>query len=353
MSYRRCSVLFVVGGIIALGGRPIDSITLQPCTPMASMQGISAQDQDSMSFDNAPMYLFVSQMMRRLDIAAILVDSNVQLQGSVTIHKDAPVSKQELMSFFVDALRDRDAVLVKSGGIMQIVPISRASGEGFETATSPADIVPRVPGGNVRMRFDNASISDFISGIADLLHITPIVISPAIRGNVTLLNEAAITRDLAYSILSTVLKNNDARIIESAANYQVVPASRDVPQGWKVFDRQPALDRSAGGQRRYVKQEELESHILSRVEPALVSADGHRLSGKVQLEIALNERGELNILRAVAPASLPLAEAAMEAVRQWRFKPFVDANGFPQRVYGLITIVFNAPKPNLAHTSRS
>lgn len=136
-------------------------------------------------------------------------------------------------------------------------------------------------------------------------------------------------------------------------NYQIVPASRDVPQGWKILDSPPAPSRSFPRHNGVVKREELESHILTRVEPALVFADGRRLTGEVQLEISLNERGELELLRARAPAALPLAEAAIEAVRQWHFKPFADANGLPQRVWGFITIVFNAPKPSPLRTSHN
>ncbi len=321
--------------------------------PMALAQTISAQDQNSIRFDNVPLLQFLRQMMRRLDISVILVDSNVKLQGYVTIHRDAPVSRQELLSIFIDELRTSDAVLVKSGSIMQIVRNSRDLGEGFEPVTSPAEIVPRPPGGGVTMGHDHCPISDFIVQIADMLDIIPLVISPAIRGSVTLFGEAVIGREQVYSILNTVLKNNGALIIESAGNYQIVPASRNVPQGWKILDSPPAPSRSFPRHGRVVKQEELESHILTRVEPALVFADGRRLTGEVQLYIALNERGELELLRAIAPAALPLAEAAIDAVRQWHFKPFADANGLPQRVWALITIVFDAPKPSLLGTSRN
>jgi hypothetical protein len=67
----------------------------------------------------------LSLMMRQLDIPVILVDSNVRLHENVAIDKDARVSRQELLSIFIDELRASDAVLVKSGSTMQIVPNSR------------------------------------------------------------------------------------------------------------------------------------------------------------------------------------------------------------------------------------
>jgi hypothetical protein len=316
----------------------------KPLIQMALAQTISAQDQNSIRFDNAPLLDFLRQMMRRLDIPVVLVDSNVKLQGYVTLHKDAPVSRQELLSIFIDKLRTSDAVLVKSGSIMQIVSYSRDWGEGFEPVTSPPEIAPRPTGIKVSFNYDNIPISDFIVQIANLLDIIPLVISPAVRGSVTLLGAAAIGSEQVYSILNTALKNNGAAIIESAGNYQIVPVSRNVPQGWKILDSPPASSRSfPRHSQRVVKQEELESHILTRVEPAPVFADGRRLTGEVQLYIGLSEQGELELLHVVAPAALPLAEAAIEAVRQWHFKPFVDANGLPQRVWAMITIVFNAP----------
>jgi type II secretory pathway component GspD/PulD (secretin) len=284
---------------------------------------------------------FLSQAMRRLGIPVILVDGNVKLQRNVAIDIDAPVTKQELLNLFIDELRTSNAVLVKSGSIMQIVPNSRALGEGFEPVTSPPEMGSR-PQRGVSLNYENASIYDFIPQVASLLGFSSLVISPAIRGSVTLLGEAPIGREQVYSILNAVLKNNGALIIESAGNYQIVPASRDVPQGWKISDSPPAPSRSfpRPGQRG-VKQEELEFHILTRVEPSPVFADGRRLTGEVQLAITLNERGELELLslgNAIAPAALPLAEAAIEAVRQWHFMPFVDSNGLPQRVSSLITI---------------
>jgi hypothetical protein len=70
-----------------------------------------------------------------------------------------------------------------------------------------------------------------------------------------------INKEEVYPILITVLKNNDALLIESAGKYQIVPVSGGVPQGWKILDRQPTPDRSIRGQGRTVKQEELESNI--------------------------------------------------------------------------------------------
>jgi hypothetical protein len=316
---------------------------------IAPAQTISAQDQNSIRSDNTRL-LFQSlrQTMRRLDIPVIVLDSNVKLKGNLALANDAPVSKQELLNRFIDELHTSNAVLVKSGSIMQIVLSSRDLGEGFEPVTSPPEILPRSLGGGMFLNYENASIFDFLLQVSSLLDIKPLVISPAIRGSITILCEAAIGPEQMYSILNTVLKNNGALIIESDGKYQIVPASRKLLQGWKILNSPPALPRSISSfptrviGTRHAKQEEFESHILTRVEPAPVFTDGRRLTGEVQLYIALDERGELELLspgRAIAPGALPLAESAIEAVRQWRFMPFVDANGLPQQVSGMIKIV--------------
>jgi TonB family protein len=42
-----------------------------------------------------------------------------------------------------------------------------------------------------------------------------------------------------------------------------------------------------------------------------------------------------------ATRKVGLDEAAIEAVKQWRFKPFIGSDGLPERIEGLVTIVFN------------
>jgi type II secretory pathway component GspD/PulD (secretin) len=241
MRHRRRSLLLVASWILILGSSRIDSAILQQSIPKASAQGISAEDQNPVSFDHTPLFQFVRKMIERLDIAIVLVDK-VKLQGSVTVHKNAPVSRQDLLDLLIDGLRVSDAVLAKSASIMQIVPKSADLSEGFELVTSPAQLVRRPRGGNVWMMYNNASLSQFCATTADLLNIIPIVIRPTIHGSVTLLSSLQITLEEVYSLLVTILKNNDALLIEAAGKYQIV-RSGDVPQGWKILNRQPAVLR--------------------------------------------------------------------------------------------------------------
>lgn len=310
---------------------------------VGAQNGTLPRAQDAVSFNHARLIDFIATMSQRVGIAAVLIDKET-LQGFVTLHKDAPVSKQDMLDMFVAGLRDNGAMLVKSGTVYQIVPLSRGLGEGVEAITSATAILPFSRYSGVQMKFDGISVSQFCAVIADMYATTPIVISPAIKGGVTLYSSAAITREDAYAIWRTVLKNNGAMLIGSSGRYEIVPVSQNLDPGWNVITDQPPPPMAYGmrRQRRSVRPEELESHIITRIDPILRQAAGQpKLTGKVVVGIALNEQGELDIVHVYTPAMPPLDEAAIEAVKQWRFKPFIGSDGLPERIEGLVTIVFN------------
>jgi hypothetical protein len=194
------------------------------------------------------------------------------------------------------------------------------------------------------MNYDGVRVPEFCAHLVNMLAITPIVISPAIRGNVFLYSSAPIAHEEVFAFLKIVLKNNGAMLIGSSGRYQIVPVSQNMGLGWEVITGQPQPPTGSGirRQHRSVKPEELESHVISRVDPILRQPAGQpKLTGKVGLEIALNEHGEVDFLYVSMPAMPPLDEAAFEAVKQWRFRPFIGADGLPEPVVGLLTIVFN------------
>jgi type II secretory pathway component GspD/PulD (secretin) len=112
--------------LIALSVWLSSSIALD--RPHACAQsGTLPRAQDTVSYDHVRLAEFITTMSRRLGIAALLIDE-ATLRGFVTIHKDAPVSKQDVLDLFNAGLRDNGAVLVKSGTTFQIVPVSRGGG---------------------------------------------------------------------------------------------------------------------------------------------------------------------------------------------------------------------------------
>jgi protein TonB len=82
-----------------------------------------------------------------------------------------------------------------------------------------------------------------------------------------------------------------------------------------------------------------EALLVKKVEPIyphIASVAG--ISGTVKLHAIIGTSGEIENLNVVAGHPL-LAEAALEAVRQWRYKPYV-LNGQPIEVETFITVVF-------------
>jgi len=62
------------------------------------------------------------------------------------------------------------------------------------------------------------------------------------------------------------------------------------------------------------------------------------------VRVSLNERGELDTIFVSGPSLLAYDEAAIEAVKKWRFAAFTDAGGSPQMVTGEVIVVFNVPQ---------
>jgi protein TonB len=85
-----------------------------------------------------------------------------------------------------------------------------------------------------------------------------------------------------------------------------------------------------------------EAQLLKKVEPVyphIATVAG--ISGTVKLQAIIGKDGAIEDLNVVAGHPL-LAEAALEAVRQWRYKPYV-LNGRAIEVETFITVVFRKP----------
>jgi TonB family protein len=308
-----------------------------------AQQAAPQKDTRGVDFDYAPLLVFVKDMARRLDIDLMIFDY-VPPQGFVTLHKDAPLSREDLTNLLDGALRDCGAMLVKSGTLYQVVPLSQGSGG---AAVAVNDLprrasLSRAP--MVSMTYCDVSLPEVCSQIADMLNILPIMINPEIGGSVTLMSFAPISRERVFEVLLALLANNDAILIRSAGIYEIVPASKDLPAKWERVTGQSPISLESGirRQRRSVPQTELESHVLARVEPAL-PAGRKELTGNVTIRISLDDRGDIEMLWVSESSAMPLAIAAFEAVKQWRFRPFQDAVGNPEGASGMIQFEFNEP----------
>ena len=67
-----------------------------------------------------------------------------------------------------------------------------------------------------------------------------------------------------------------------------------------------------------------------------------RLEGPVVLEATVSEKGQLENVKVVS-GHVMLAQAAIDAVRQWRYRPYL-LNGKPVRMQTKITVNFKMPR---------
>jgi protein TonB len=63
-----------------------------------------------------------------------------------------------------------------------------------------------------------------------------------------------------------------------------------------------------------------------------------RIGGEVQVEIVVDEEGNVVSARAVSGHPL-LKDAAVQAASRWKFEPFI-MNGNPSKVVGMIKLTF-------------
>jgi len=120
---------------------------------------------------------------------------------------------------------------------------------------------------------------------------------------------------------------------EAAANQQigVQPAATVEPlqnQPEHVFELPPA---------------EVENNLLYRVDPHYPeSARRQQIEGKVVLDLQVNPDGSVESARLVSGPP-ELVQAAVDAVRQWRFQPRTE-NGLPVRLHTVVTLTFQLPQ---------
>ena len=93
-------------------------------------------------------------------------------------------------------------------------------------------------------------------------------------------------------------------------------------------------------QRVRVSQGFSQSMIVSKVQPVYPpEAKAARVQGPVVLGAVIGEDGAIQSLRVISSASPLLDQSALDAVRQWRYRPYL-LNGSPVEVDTQITVNF-------------
>jgi general secretion pathway protein D len=117
------------------------------------------------------------------------------------------------------------------------VPQTQAPAPAPAPRSSP--ILPGGSGDKIQFKFDGVSLFEFITNVADMLGITPILIDPDVKGSATIYSSAAMSKDDVFPIFVRVLKNNNAALVKSGNLYSIVPMSQGIKEGLEIIDVLP------------------------------------------------------------------------------------------------------------------
>lgn len=112
------------------------------------------------------------------------------------------------------------------------------------------------------------------------------------------------------------------------------------------FDVAAAAVAGAGDQKpapQSISPKEMQDHLLTKIPPKYPpAAKKARIQGKVVLDAIISEKGEVENLKVVSGPS-ELQQSAMDAVRQWTYRPVV-VNGAPVEVETTVNVTYTLAK---------
>jgi TonB family protein len=120
----------------------------------------------------------------------------------------------------------------------------------------------------------------------------------------------------------------------------------EVTQNGKVIYRSPTAGQDATTGRRVTSGSDDRSatRLLHRVEPVYPpEARAQQIQGAVTLDVQIGGEGAVHNIE-VVEGNPVLAEAAVQAVRQWRYRPY-SVDGHPVQMQTRVTIRFTLPSP--------
>jgi periplasmic protein TonB len=119
-----------------------------------------------------------------------------------------------------------------------------------------------------------------------------------------------------------------------ATNAALVPTSASVPS--------TAAPKMAASDLLEVPEDFADDQVVHRVHPTYPKqAKAKKIHGTVVLQAIVNKQGKVDSLQLVSGDAL-LAQAAAEAVKQWRYKPY-SHNGEPSDFQTRVTVDFKLP----------
>jgi len=158
--------------------------------------------------------------------------------------------------------------------------------------------------------------------------------------------------DSEPEVTQRLIVKSDSRRLAAPANApesESVPAPSAIGMGTSADTKSLASISSAGvkpsnptAQLLRVSQGVMEGLVLKRVQPRYPSqALQMRIQGPVQLQATISKTGDIENLKVVSGDAV-LSRAAVEAVRQWKYKPYY-LNGDPVPIETQILVNFKLP----------
>jgi protein TonB len=139
-----------------------------------------------------------------------------------------------------------------------------------------------------------------------------------------------------------VLESPEAPVPDMPGENQQGAIQVIVPNGSALFVDSPRIAPPAPAMKQPVKISEgvLQAQLLSRIEPQYpILAKLAKTEGTVRLRAFISQDGRITSLEVISGNPL-LVQAALEAVRQWRYRPTM-LNGEPVEVETFITVIFH------------
>jgi TonB family protein len=138
------------------------------------------------------------------------------------------------------------------------------------------------------------------------------------------------------------IPDGDLRIFENGKEVFRIPGSRQSVATTKVTAGAKQEVKETASQAAELSPDAAESNVIHRVEPEYPeSALAQKLQGEVVLKIRIEPNGTVEDVQLVSGNPV-LAQAAIAAVMQWKFKP--QAEGDPARMQTQVTLNFRLPK---------
>jgi len=133
-----------------------------------------------------------------------------------------------------------------------------------------------------------------------------------------------------------------AGVVCSAGLAASPPAAASTTVAWGTTTSAPAVPTAAPPQVVNISQGVSQGLLLKRVQPSYPpQAVSLRIEGAVNLQATIAKDGTIKGVKVLGGHPL-LARAAADAVRQWRYKPYM-LNGQPFEVQTEITVNFKLP----------